>query len=45
MPIRDDRRLWAPTAITVRSLPALLVLAAVSIAKPNLNPAAAEDRR
>jgi hypothetical protein len=45
MPIRDDRRLGAPTAITVRSLQALLVLAAVSIAKPSLNAASAEDRR
>jgi hypothetical protein len=32
MPIRDDRRRKASTAITVRSLPALLVLAAVFIA-------------
>ena len=45
MLIRDDRRLSAPTAIAVRSPKALLVLAAVSIAKPNLIPAAAEDRR
>jgi hypothetical protein len=45
MPIRDDRRLAASTAIAARSLPALLVLVAVSIAKPNSNAAAAEDRR
>jgi hypothetical protein len=45
MLIRDDRRLGAPAAIAVRSLKALLVLAAVSIAKPSLNPAAAEARR
>jgi hypothetical protein len=45
MPIRDDRRLAASTAIAVRSLPALLVLAAVFIAKPNSNAATAEDRR
>jgi hypothetical protein len=45
MPIRDDRRLAASTAIAVRSLKALLVLAAVSIAKPNLIAAAAEARR
>jgi hypothetical protein len=32
MPIRDDRRRKASTAIAVRSLPALLVLAAVFIA-------------
>jgi hypothetical protein len=32
MPIRDDRRRKASTAIAARSLPALLVLAAVSIA-------------
>jgi hypothetical protein len=34
MPIRDDRRRKVPTAIAVRCLPALLVLAAVFIAKP-----------
>jgi hypothetical protein len=45
MPIRDDRRLAAPVAIAVRSLQALLVLAAVFIAKPNPNAATAEDRR
>jgi hypothetical protein len=45
MPIRDDRRLGAPTAIAVRSLQALLVLAAVFIAEPNPNTAAAEARR
>jgi hypothetical protein len=45
MPIRDDRRLRAPAAIAVRSLKALLVLAAVSIARPTLNPASAEARR
>jgi hypothetical protein len=45
MPIRDVRRLRAPTAIAVRSLKALLVLAAVSIAKPSQNAAAAEVRR
>jgi hypothetical protein len=45
MPIRDDRRLAASTAIAVRSLPALLVLAAVSIAKPNPKLASTEDRR
>jgi hypothetical protein len=32
MPIRDDRRRKAPVAIAVRSLPALLVLAAVFVA-------------
>jgi hypothetical protein len=32
MPIRDDRRRKAPVAIAVRSLQALLVLAAVFIA-------------
>jgi hypothetical protein len=32
MPIRDDRRRQASVAIAVRSLPALLVLAAVFIA-------------
>lgn len=41
MLIRDDRRQAVPAAIAVRSLKAL-VLAAVSIATPNLNPAAAE---
>jgi hypothetical protein len=45
MLIRRDRRLGAPAAIAVRSLTALLVLAAVSIAEPNLNPAPAEARR
>jgi len=45
MPIRDDRCLAAPAAIAVRSLKALLVLAAVSIAEPNLNPAVAEGCR
>jgi hypothetical protein len=45
MPIRDDRRLGAPTAIAVRSLKALLVPAAVVIANPDQNPAAAEARR
>jgi hypothetical protein len=35
MPIRDDRRRKAPSAIAARSLPALLVLAAVTIAKPS----------
>jgi hypothetical protein len=45
MLIRLDRRLAASTAIAVRSLTALLVLAAVSIALPNLNPAPAEARR
>ena len=43
MPIRDDRRRMALTAIAVVSLKALLVLAAVSIAKTNLKAAAAED--
>jgi hypothetical protein len=41
MPIRDDRRPRAPVAMTARSLKALLVLAAVSIAKPNPNAAPA----
>jgi hypothetical protein len=45
MLIRLDRRLRASTAIAVRSLKALLVLAAVSIAQPNPNPADAEARR
>jgi hypothetical protein len=45
MPIRDVRRLAAPAVVAVRSLKALLVLAAVSIARPDLNPAAAEARR
>jgi hypothetical protein len=45
MPIRDDRRLAAPAAIAARSLKALLVLAAVCIAEPNLTPAVAEGRR
>jgi len=44
MPIRDDRRRAASTAIAVRSLKALLVLAAVSIAEPNPIPAPAEAR-
>jgi len=44
MPIRDDRRRTASTAIAVRSLKALLVLAAVSIAKTNLNAAAPGGR-
>jgi hypothetical protein len=35
MPIRDDRRRAAPMAIADRCLQALLVLAAVSIAKPS----------
>ncbi|MBS1843963.1 MAG: hypothetical protein JST53_06025 [Actinobacteria bacterium] len=37
MPIRDDRRLAAPVAIAVRSLEALLVLAAVTIAIDDLS--------
>jgi hypothetical protein len=45
MPIRDHRRLAASSAIAVRSLPVLLVLAAVSIAKPNPNAASAEAHR
>jgi hypothetical protein len=45
MPIRDDRRRKVPMAIAVRRLPALLVLAAVSIAKPSPNPAAGEAHR
>jgi hypothetical protein len=45
MLIRHDRRLVASMAIAVRSLKALLVLAAVSIAKPNSNPASAEAHR
>jgi len=45
MPIRDDRRLGAPMAIAVRSLPALLVLAAVFIAKPSFHAAPAGERR
>jgi hypothetical protein len=45
MPIRDDRCLAAPTAIAARSLKALLVLAAVSIAEPTLNPAVVEVSR
>jgi hypothetical protein len=35
MPIRDDRRRMASTAIAARCLPALLVLAAVFIAHPS----------
>jgi hypothetical protein len=45
MPIRDDRRFAAPTAIAVLSLKALLVLAAVHIAKKDPDPASAEGGR
>ncbi|HKZ15687.1 MAG TPA: hypothetical protein VJL81_17760 [Solirubrobacterales bacterium] len=44
MPIRDDRRRKVPTAIAVRSLQALLVLAAVFIAKPSQTAPAEADR-
>jgi hypothetical protein len=44
MPIRDDRRREASMAIAVRSLPALLVLAAVFIANSS-HTAPAEDHR
>jgi hypothetical protein len=45
MPIRDDRRFAAPTAIAVPSLKALLVLAAVDIAPRDPRTASAEGRR